>query len=225
MDGQHLCVQQSNGEMLLGHFKQNIPLVIIRPTIVTSTFEDPFPVGLKASGKITCFLGNPQTIIDLIPADMVVNAIIVAMVAHANQPNESIIYHVGSSVSSPVEFTWLQDYAFRYFTNHPYIDKHGKPVIVGKGLEILNTACCQYFQRLYLELSSKVKFVMRLIDLYGPYCSSKDSNYDDMNTEKLRRAAKKVELRLICSILIPKALTGKIFMNTHIPGVVKYVFK
>lgn len=31
------------GEMLLGEFKGNIPLVIIRPTIVTSTFREPFP--------------------------------------------------------------------------------------------------------------------------------------------------------------------------------------
>ncbi|KAL0390006.1 UNVERIFIED_CONTAM: Alcohol-forming fatty acyl-CoA reductase [Sesamum calycinum] len=248
------------GEMLLGHFKQNIPLVIIRPTIVTSTFKDPFPGWVEGvrtidslavgygKGKITCFLGNPQTIIDLIPADMVVNAIIVAMVAHANQPNESIIYHVGSSVSSPVEFTWLQDYAFRYFTNHPYIDKHGKPVIVGKvtvlstmesfqrymaihyilplkGLEILNTACCQYFQRLYLELSSKVKFVMRLIDLYGPYLFFK-GYYDDMNTEKLRRAAKESGVETDMFNFDPKSINWEdYFMNTHIPGVVKYVFK
>lgn len=56
---------------------------------------------------------------------------VVAMVAHANQPNESI-YHVGSSVSSPIEFSWIQDYALRYFTAHPWIDKNGNPVIVGK---------------------------------------------------------------------------------------------
>lgn len=29
--------------MLLGELKENIPLVIIRPTIVTSTYKEPFP--------------------------------------------------------------------------------------------------------------------------------------------------------------------------------------
>ena len=31
------------GEMLLVHLKDNVPLIIVRPTIVTSTYNDPFP--------------------------------------------------------------------------------------------------------------------------------------------------------------------------------------
>ncbi|EYU36962.1 hypothetical protein MIMGU_mgv1a0098192mg, partial [Erythranthe guttata] len=31
------------GEMLLGHLREETPLVIIRPTIITSTFQEPFP--------------------------------------------------------------------------------------------------------------------------------------------------------------------------------------
>jgi fatty acyl-CoA reductase len=31
------------GEMLLVHHKDNIPLIIIRPTMITSTNKDPFP--------------------------------------------------------------------------------------------------------------------------------------------------------------------------------------
>ncbi|XP_059306848.1 putative fatty acyl-CoA reductase 7 [Lycium ferocissimum] len=31
------------GEMLLGHYKENIQLAIIRPTIITSTYKEPFP--------------------------------------------------------------------------------------------------------------------------------------------------------------------------------------
>ncbi|CAA2984847.1 alcohol-forming fatty acyl- reductase-like [Olea europaea subsp. europaea] len=247
------------GEMLLGHLKDNIPLVIIRPTIVTSTYKEPFPGWVEGvrtidslalgygKGKITCFLGDPKTIIDVIPADMVVNAIVVAMVAHANQPNESI-YHVGSSVSNPVEFTWLQDYGFQYFTKHPWINKDGKPVIVGKvtvlstmdsfrrymavhyllplkGLQIVNAACCQYFQSTYLQMYRKIKFVMRLIELYGPYLFFKGV-YDDMNTEKLRRSAKESCEETDVFYFDPKSINwDDYFMNTHIPGVVKYVFK
>ncbi|KAG8387510.1 hypothetical protein BUALT_Bualt02G0028600 [Buddleja alternifolia] len=247
------------GEMLLGHLKENTPLVIIRPTIVTSTYKEPFPGwvdGIRTidslgvgygKGRIKCFLGDPKSIIDVIPADMVVNAIIVAMAAHANQPNESI-YHIGSSVSNPIEFTWLQDYGLRYFTKHPWINKNGKPVIVGKvtvlktmesfrrymaihyllplkGLEILNIACCQYFRGLYLNLSRKVKFVMRLIELYEPYLFFK-GHYDDMNAEKLRMAVKESGEEAELFNFDPKSINWEdYFMNTHIPGVVKRVFK
>lgn len=31
------------GEIFLGRLKENLPLVIIRPTVVTSTYKEPFP--------------------------------------------------------------------------------------------------------------------------------------------------------------------------------------
>ena len=31
------------GEMLLGHLKDNVNVVIVRPTIITSTYKEPFP--------------------------------------------------------------------------------------------------------------------------------------------------------------------------------------
>lgn len=44
MDGQTLQVfTRAMGEMLLMHFKDDLPLAIIRPTIVSSTYKDPFP--------------------------------------------------------------------------------------------------------------------------------------------------------------------------------------
>ncbi|KAL6967041.1 alcohol-forming fatty acyl-CoA reductase, partial [Sarracenia purpurea var. burkii] len=70
-----------------------------------------------------------------IPADMVVNAMIVAMaMSHANDRGIKMIYHVSSSVSNPVRFTNLHDYGFRYFTNHPWITTDGKSIKVGKCL-------------------------------------------------------------------------------------------
>lgn len=63
---------------------------------------------------------------------MVVNAIIVAMIAEARRQQPQSIYQVGSSIGNPVRYSNLQDYGFRYFTKNPWINKDGKPVIVGK---------------------------------------------------------------------------------------------
>lgn len=69
---------------------------------------------------------------------MVVNAMMVAMAANANQPcypdddDQIAIYQVGSSVSNPIRFTGIQDYGLRYFTSNPWIGKDGKPIKVGK---------------------------------------------------------------------------------------------
>ncbi|KAI3450694.1 hypothetical protein Pfo_007359 [Paulownia fortunei] len=248
------------GEMLLGHMKEKTPLVIIRPTIITSTYKEPFPGWLEGirnidsfvvgygKGKMTCFPGDPQSIVDLIPADMVVNAMIVSMVANADEPTQ-IIYHVGSSMSNPVLYRRLQDYGLRYFTERPWINKYGKPVIVRKGTELgtintvrrymemhyliplkilslVNTASCQYFQGTYLDLARKVKFLMRLVELFSPYVFFKGV-FDDMNTEKLRRAAGEscgIENEMF--YFDPKCINwDDYFMYTHIAGVVKYAFR
>ncbi|KAL4394400.1 hypothetical protein AHAS_Ahas02G0148200 [Arachis hypogaea] len=246
-------------EMLVEQMKETISVVILRPAIVTSTFKEPFPGWVEGErtidslgvaygkGKLTCFLGNINGVVDVIPADMVVNAILVAMVAHAYHPSDAI-YHVGSSVRNPVRYANLQDYAFGYFTAKPWINKDGTSVKVGqitvltnmasfrrymfvhyvfwlKGLELANIAFCRYFQRTHEELNRKIQIVMRLVELYRPYLFF-NGIFDDMNTEKLRVAATQggVETDLFC--FDPKVISwDDYFMNTHFPGLVKYIFK
>lgn len=73
-----------------------------------------------------------------IPADMVVNAMLVAMVGHANQPCDDIIYNVGSSFANPIRYKNLKDYNYRYFTAKPCLDKEGMPIRVGN-VTVLDT--------------------------------------------------------------------------------------
>ncbi|XP_038893773.1 fatty acyl-CoA reductase 3-like [Benincasa hispida] len=248
------------GEMLIAELKENIPVVIIRPTIVSSTYKEPFPGWVEGvrtidslavaygKGKITCFLGDVKALIDVIPADMVVNAILVAMVAHASQPSSYTIYHVSSSMRNPVLYGKLQEYGFHYFRANPWINKEGQPVRVGKvtilndmasfhrymtiryliflkGLEVVNSALCHYFDGMLFNLDRKVKYVLRLVDLYGPFLFFKGV-FDDINTEKLRRAAKDNAIEADLFYFDPKIINwDDYFMNIHIPGVVRYVFK
>ncbi|KAJ1440656.1 hypothetical protein SESBI_01722 [Sesbania bispinosa] len=246
------------GEMLVGTLKENMSVVILRPTIITSTYKEPFPGWIEGvrtidglivaygKGKLTCMLSGTKVVLDLIPADMVVNAILVAMEAHANQPYETdIIYHLGSSVSNPVRFSNLQDYSFKYFTAKPYINKDGKPVKVGnvtvldnmtsfqrymfihyfllsKGLELANAALCQYFQGMYVDINMKMHIVMRLVDLFKPYLLF-NGVFDNINTEKLQMAAKQGGVEMDLFYFDPKMIDWEdYFVNIHIPGVVKY---
>ncbi|KAG5566557.1 hypothetical protein RHGRI_002196 [Rhododendron griersonianum] len=218
--------------MLLGQIKGNIPLVVLRPTIVTSTYKEPFPgwvEGIRTidslavgygKGRLTCFLGDPESIIDL----------------------------VGSSLTNPLRYSWIQDYGQRYFTKHPWVGKDGKAVIVGKvtvlssmasfrrymviryllplkGLQVANTVFCQFFQGTYSEFRRKINFVFRLVELYQPYLFFKGV-YDDINTEKLRMAAKEGNVETDVFYFDPKTINWEdYFMNTHLSGVVKYVFR
>ncbi|KAI4313516.1 hypothetical protein L6164_026491 [Bauhinia variegata] len=246
------------GEMLVGHMKENLHVIILRPTIVTSTYKEPFSGWVEgartidsfaiAYGKrnLTCFPGNIKEVVDVIPADMVVNAIIVAMVANANQCYDNI-YHVGSSVRNPLRYFNLWNYAYKYFTEKPWKDKDGKPIKVGtvsvldmagfqrymfinfllplKVLKLLNTIFCQYFQKMYLEFNKKILIVMRLTDLYKPYLFFRGV-FDDENMEKLRIAARQGGIEDDFFYFDPKMIDWEdYFTNIHFPGTVKYLFK
>ncbi|XP_058190373.1 probable fatty acyl-CoA reductase 5 isoform X3 [Rhododendron vialii] len=256
------------GEMLLGQIKGNTnstPLVILRPTIITSTYKEPFPgwvEGIRTvdsfvvsygKGRLTCLLGDSQSILDMIPADMVVNSMLVAMAANATHDqlasdDHVVIYQVGSSVSNPIRLNSVQDYVQLYFQKHPWIGRDGKAVKVGnvtrltsmasfhrymaiwyllplKGLQLANTTFCHFFEGTYSHLSRKIMFLMRLVELYKPYLFFKGM-YDDINTEKLRMAAREGGIETDVFYFDPKIIDWEdYFMTTHFPGVIKYVFK
>ncbi|GKF88579.1 gland-specific fatty acyl-CoA reductase 1, partial [Tanacetum coccineum] len=131
-----------------------------------------------------------------VPADMVVNAMIASIAAHANQTSCETIYHVGSSVSNPLQFTTIQRCGYSYFAEHPWIEKDGKAVVVGEVkvlnsmasfhryialryllplqvLRFVNLISCQAFAGTYKNLKRKITFVLRLVDLYKPYLFTK----------------------------------------------------
>lgn len=248
------------GEMIIETLKENMSVVIVRPTIVTSTYREPFPGWVEGvrtidnflvaygKGKITCLLADMKSTFDAIPADMVVNAIITTLIAHANHPCDNMIYHIGSSVANPVTYQNFKDYVVGYFTAKPWVDKEGKSIKVGqvtildnmtefhrhmfiryllplKGLALVNAVFCQYFERMYLDMKRKIQTVMWLTDLYRPYLFF-NGVFDNMNTEKLQIAARQGGVEMDLFYFDSKMIDWEdYFMNVHIPGIVKYVLK
>ncbi|XP_010520426.1 PREDICTED: fatty acyl-CoA reductase 3-like [Tarenaya hassleriana] len=162
------------GEMLIGAKRENVAVVILRPTIITSTFKEPFPgwtEGFRAAdnipigygqGKITSFLVGLDAISDIIPGDMVVNSILVSMVAQAGKPSQ-VIYHIGSSATNTLKNSKLLDFGYWYFTAKPWIDKEGKPVHVGE-LKILSSMPSFYrYMAIRYQIPLKVLELINLV--------------------------------------------------------------
>ncbi|XP_030937986.1 alcohol-forming fatty acyl-CoA reductase-like isoform X2 [Quercus lobata] len=204
-------------------------------------------IAAYGKGKLKCFLGHPKTIMDVIPADMVVNSMIMAMVAHANKSSQ-IIFHVGSSMRNPMKLSSLSDLISLYFTQNPWIDRNGKSIKVSKPIVFSNIAMFQaymairyklplkvlwlanlvlfqYYREIYINLNRKVKVVMRLVDLYKPYVFFTGC-FDDSNTEKLRVTIRENDVDMHLFNFDPKCIDWEdYFMNTHIPGLIKYSMK
>lgn len=102
------------GEQWLLKAMRNASLTIVRPAIVESTLREPRPgwiEGIKvadavllayAREKVTRFPGRRRSAIDVIPADLVANAIIMASAEQLAQPGERHIYQCCSSVRNPL---------------------------------------------------------------------------------------------------------------------------
>ncbi|CAN7033556.1 unnamed protein product [Brassica oleracea var. botrytis] len=115
------------GEMFLGHYRENMPIVIIRPTMITSTFSDPFPgwiEGVKTvdtiilaygKGMLKCFLVDQKEACDIIPVDMVANAMIATAAEHFHDSVSLTVYHVASSYRNPTMYKQITEISIRYF--------------------------------------------------------------------------------------------------------------
>jgi fatty acyl-CoA reductase len=107
-----------------------LPLSIIRPSIIESALLHPAPGwidGFKMAdpiirayglGQIPEFPGIPEGIVDIIPVDMVVNAIL-AVAATPPPPRRPAYYHVSSGSRNPLQYHELYRYVRAYFEAHP----------------------------------------------------------------------------------------------------------
>jgi nucleoside-diphosphate-sugar epimerase len=82
---------KSLGERMILKHRSMLPTVILRPSIIESSLEEPEPGWIDGfrmadplifgfgKGRIDDFPGNPQSVIDLIPVDFVVNAMLASL--------------------------------------------------------------------------------------------------------------------------------------------------
>ncbi|GJN15459.1 hypothetical protein PR202_gb02377 [Eleusine coracana subsp. coracana] len=248
------------GEMILGQLRGDMPVVIIRPSIITSVQADPLPGWMQgtrtidtliigyAKQNLSCFLGDLSMVVDVIPGDMVVNAMMAAMAAHSEEKGVQAVYHCTSSLSNPATYSMLYEAGRRYFYENPRVGEDGKVIPTKEmyffttitrlrlymmlayklPLEILhlvNLLLCGLFSRVYNDMNRKYKFVMLLVDIYGPFAFLKGC-YDDMNLERLRMTMKMNTLEDQMFNFDPRTIHWEeYFYRIHIPGVLKYLCK
>lgn len=133
--GERVAEQQWAG---LGH-----RLSIVRPAIIESSLRHPFPGwidGFKvadplimayAKGALPEFPGLPDSVLDVIPVDYVVNVIMaLAKLGHQGEPEEVGYYQVCSGASNPLPFHRMYTEVREYFLAHPLEDDKGRPIVV-----------------------------------------------------------------------------------------------
>jgi fatty acyl-CoA reductase len=117
----------------------DIPLSIARPAIVESAVAEPFPGWLEGfrmaepiilaygRGVLQDFPGLPDGLLDIIPLDYVVNAVL-AIAANPPPAGEHRIYQVASGTRNPLRVRRIYEEAHDFFSKNPLRDRYGQAI-------------------------------------------------------------------------------------------------
>src|SRR5260370_15681067 len=78
-------------------------------------------------GILRDFSGLPDSLLDIIPADFVVNTVL-AVAANPPPDSKPRIYHAASGSRNPLRFREMAEEATRYYTKHPLRDRYGQAI-------------------------------------------------------------------------------------------------
>ncbi|MGE3194801.1 MAG: HAD-IB family hydrolase [Microbacteriaceae bacterium] len=128
------------GEQALFESKGDVPVSIVRPSIIESAWAEPRPGWIRgfrmaepviisyARGLLKEFPGVPEGTVDVIPVDLVVAAIIA--VAGAGPDRAPFITQVASGGINPLKYRQMVDIISDYFGRNPLYDHEGQPILV-----------------------------------------------------------------------------------------------
>lgn len=128
------------GEGALFEVRGQIPVSLVRPSIIESALAEPRPGWIRgfrmaepviisfARGILKDFPGVPEGTVDVIPVDLVVGAI--CAVAAAGPERAPRIVQVASGSVNPLKYRRLVDLVTEWFTEHPLYDNRGQPIVV-----------------------------------------------------------------------------------------------
>jgi HAD superfamily hydrolase (TIGR01490 family) len=203
-------------ERYLEDERDGLPLTVMRPSIIESALARPFPgwiEGFKMAepvvlaygrGELPDFPSSPDGVIDIIPVDLVVNAILAAA-ARVPDPATPEYYTVCSGFRNPLLFRDLYENVRVYFQQHP-LERRGQgaiavPVwpfagaraveaklrrgervaeIAGKALRHApRSARARTMARDFERLEARLGFLRRYSDLYSSYTQAELVYVDD----------------------------------------------
>ncbi len=128
------------GEQALIENRGAVPVSIVRPAIIESAWAEPVPGWIRgfrmaepiiisyARGLLKEFPGVPEGVVDVIPVDLVVAAIL-AVAAKGPEP-EPEVFQVASGSQNPLRYGRLVDLVNGFFSANPLYDHDGQPIVL-----------------------------------------------------------------------------------------------
>lgn len=141
---EHVLVEQSG----------NLPVAIVRPSIVTASWKEPIPgwvdnlngpTGLLAGagkGILRTILCYRDLVADLIPIDIAINLLIsVAWHTATARPSNILVYNCTSGNLNPIRWSDIEDIGHEHILQNPFNDVVWYPGGSFKSSRVMNNIC------------------------------------------------------------------------------------
>ncbi|KAK4482603.1 hypothetical protein RD792_009767 [Penstemon davidsonii] len=237
-------------EMVLNEMRENTPLLIIRPTVIESSYKEPCPGWIQGNrmfdpviisygkGQLPAFLANPQEHMDIIPVDIVVNSTIAAIAKHGSSTlkPQLNVYHVASGVTNPLRFSEFFEIIHEYFnstttTTTSISSKNIRKIKCFNDFNEFSKYTRDEISQVHngavmingalKRYKAKVMYAEQLCKMYE-FIGFFQGRFHTGNTQKLLREMSEDE-KLDFEIDVTNIDWSKYFLEAHIPGLEKYV--
>ena len=245
-------------EQMVMELRGELPTAIVRPSIIESSFDEPEPGWLGGfrmceplivgfgKGRLPDFPADPNIILDIIPVDFVVNAILVAAEATARRGGIEV-YQVATGTQNPLYFRGIFEATYEYFMEYPMLED-GKPVAVPiwkypsleefqrkldsrmrlvdlavQTLGKLPTRAAKRKRRQLVLKQSGIKALLHYIRIYAPYTRT-NFEFETEKTQGLYDALSPTEQQRF-NFDVSRIHWKRYFQEIHIPGIKRHVLK
>jgi long-chain acyl-CoA synthetase len=246
------------GEQMVAKTRGDLPVAIIRPSIIESSLEEPQPGwldGLRMAdplivgfgkGRLPDFPAEPDIILDIIPVDFVVNAILV-LAKQTYQKRGIEVYHVATGSQNPLYFRNIVDASHDHFVKYPMLDS-GKPIpppvwkypgleefqrklsrklgalkAASRMLDLIPLRWSRQRNRRIAVIQNALEGLQYYIRIYGPYTRL---NFE-FETSKIRQLSTSLTAsdQRHFNLNISSFDWQHYLQNIHIPGIKRFILK
>ena len=237
-------------------------VAIVRPSVIESSLSEPSPGwldGLRMADPLIVAIGkgrlrslplNPDLNLDIVPVDMVVNAILAEAASLSDSKRDgNRIIHVATGSEMPISMGEIYKHVYEYFRRTPLLDKQGSPILIKRlsfpsrrvfklqhqmrriPMSVLDESLSRLpglkgAKKLRRKIASR-KAAMDMLYYYGeiyePYLNLGSTFRVDRALEMYRELDN--EDQVLFNFDVSRMNWRHYMQNIHIPGIKKYLLK
>ncbi|CAH1164707.1 unnamed protein product [Phaedon cochleariae] len=236
-------------ECWLKENREELPLVIVRPSIVLSTIYGPLegwldnwngPTGIIAAvgkGLFRTMLCDPNKTADLVPVDMVINLMIVSAWRIGTTKSKDLpIYNCCTGVTKPIKWKDFIALCFKYTRKHPFSEVSWYPDGTVTSSRLVNTVnryllhwLPAYMIDAIVWISGGKPMMLRIQDKLTKaagcleYFTTQEWKFDDENVRNLVGTLTEKDKKEFCFDVAK--IDWENYIQNYVIGIRRYIFK